>query len=139
MEDQNKYISFLGTGWSFPPSFSKDTKSLKMTSGREDIEQSLQILLSTELGERVIETEYGCDLSGMIFESIDLSLETLLKDKIETSILYYEPRITLEGVSIDTTKSYEGIIMIGIDYTIRITNSRYNFVFPFYKEEGGGM
>ena len=139
MEDQSKYISFLGTGWGFPPEFSKETTSLKMTSGREDIEQSLKILLSTELGERVIETEYGCDLSGMVFESIDLSLETLLKDKIGTSILYYEPRITLEEVTIDSSNSYEGEILIGIDYTIRITNSRYNFVFPFYKEEGGGM
>lgn len=139
MEEQSNYISFLGTGWSFPPAFSKASQRLKMTSGREDIEQSLEILLSTESGERIIETEYGCDLTGMLYDTIDLTMETLLKDKIETAILHYEPRITLERVNIDTTNSYEGVILIDIDYTIRITNSRYNYVFPFYKEEGGGM
>ena len=110
-----------------------------MTSGREDIEQSLHILLSTELGERIIETEFGCDLTSMLYETIDLTMETLLKDKIETAILHYEPRITLEEITIDTSNSYEGKILIGIDYTIRITNSRYNYVFPFYKDEGGGI
>ena len=47
-------IPFLGTGWSFPPEFRLDQKDAKMISDEEDIESSLNILLSTRLGERVM-------------------------------------------------------------------------------------
>jgi phage baseplate assembly protein W len=45
--------SFLGRGWSFPPSFDDTCMDVKMLNGAEDIESSLQILLSTRLGERI--------------------------------------------------------------------------------------
>ena len=54
MEEGSKDITFLGTGWSFPPEFSKNEKRVKMTSGEEDIKKSLEILLTTSLGERVM-------------------------------------------------------------------------------------
>ena len=35
--------SFLGIGWSFPPEFNKETKSIQMVSAIEDINQSLHV------------------------------------------------------------------------------------------------
>ncbi len=58
---------FLGTGWSFPPAFTKGGAEVEMVSGAEDIHQSLQILLSTRLGERVMQDEFGCDLHSVLF------------------------------------------------------------------------
>ena len=51
---------YLGRGWSFPPTFTRSgTAELEMVEAREDIEQSLEILLSTSLGERILQPKYG--------------------------------------------------------------------------------
>ncbi|WP_281557360.1 GPW/gp25 family protein [Thalassomonas sp. RHCl1] len=126
---------FLGTGWGFPPTFNKDTRSVGMTSGVEDINKSLEILLSTSLGERIMHPTYGCNLKDYLFEPLDQSLDAFLKDLIKTAILYFEPRILLEKISLEPV-SLEGRVTITLDYRVRSTNSRYNFVLPFYLNEG---
>lgn len=127
---------FLGRGWSFPPSFNRTERGVEMAEGREDIEQSLEILLGTIKGERVLRPDYGCNLDDMVFETFNESLKTYLADMVETAILYHEPRIEPLQISIDESFIYEGRLMIEIDYLIRATNSRFNKVFPFYLEEG---
>ena len=39
-------------------------------SNEEDVAQSLNILLATSLGERVMQPEYGCNLNDYMFESL---------------------------------------------------------------------
>ena len=131
--------AFLGKGWSFPPTFDKDSRSVVMTSGKEDIDRSLEILLSTRLGERVMLPEYGCDLSVLLFQSVDSVLIAFVKDLVETAILLYEPRIDAKRVDILTDRLLEGVLLIEIDYVIRTTNSRANFVYPFYQKEGTNL
>jgi phage baseplate assembly protein W len=128
--------SFLGRGWSFPPEFNKHTAGVKMLEDEADIDSSLEILLSTRPGERVMEPDYGCDLEDLLFKPVNLTLKTYVIDKIKTAILYYEPRIDVNNVNIDSSRENEGVLMIVIDYTVRATNSRKNKVYPFYKEEG---
>lgn len=132
-DDEN---TFLGEGWSFPPHFDKTTGTLTTTVGVVDINQSLEILLSTRLGERIMVPNYGCNLEEMIFQSLDVTLKTYIKDLITTAILYHEPRIDVVTIELDTTNELEGEILIRIEYLIRNTNSRANMVFPFYKVEG---
>jgi len=130
---------FLGRGWSFPPTFRSGDAGVDMVSGREDIEQSLGILLSTSLGERVLQPGYGCNLADYQFDPINSSFIGLVRDVVETAILYHEPRIRTERVSIsgdNTQAAIEGKVLIEVDYRIRATNSRYNFVFDFYLQEG---
>ena len=55
---------------------------------------------------------------------------------IRTAILYYEARIDLQSVIVDDSNQNGGVILIILNYTIRTTNSRYNFVYPFYLKEG---
>jgi hypothetical protein len=128
--------SFLGTGWSFPPAFDKMAGSVEMTSDELDIQCSLQILLTTRPGERVMQPDYGCDLDEMLFEPMTTTFMTHISEMIKTAILYYEPRIQLNNVQIDDNQEAEGIILIIIDYTVSTTNSRFNYVFPYYKNEG---
>jgi phage baseplate assembly protein W len=58
-----------------------------------------------------------------------------MKDLIRTAILYFEPRIILEDVTL-VPQLKEGRIDIHIDYIIARTNTRSNYVYPFYKQEG---
>lgn len=128
--------AFLGIGWGFPPEFSEDLNEVVMISEEEDIKSSLEILLNTGLGERVMLPNYGCNLQDLLFEKLDRTLITYTKELIETAILYHEPRIDVIKIDISETDPLEGQLVIKIDYRIRATNSRTNVVFPFYKGEG---
>ena len=131
-----EYRSFLGTGWGFPPEFSKEIKSVKLIADEEDIKSSLEILLSTRLGERIMVPDYGCNLDELLFKPLNLTLKTYVIDLIKKAILYHEPRIDVNKIAIDPVNELNGELLIKLDYTIRSTNSRKNMVFPFYKTEG---
>jgi hypothetical protein len=128
--------SFLGTGWGFPPSFSNQALQVEMLSDEADIQSSLEILLSTRQGERVMQHKYGCNLDEMVFEPLTTTFKTYIKDMIQTAILYYEPRIDVKKINLDDTRENEGVVLVIIEYVVRTTNSRFNFVYPFYKKEG---
>jgi phage baseplate assembly protein W len=128
--------SFLGTGWSFPPSFEKSSGEVSMLRDEDDIQSSLHILLTTRIGERVMQPTYGCNLDELVFESLSSTFKSFIRDLVKTAILYHEPRIKLNKVDLDDSRDLEGIILISIDYTIRTTNTRFNYVFPYYRNEG---
>lgn len=107
-----------------------------MTSDEADVHSSLQILLSTRPGERVLLPGYGCNLDELMFEALSATFVSYIKDLVQTAVLYYEPRITVNDIRISEDQETNGIILIELDYTIKSTNSRFNFVFPFYKTEG---
>ena len=82
---------------------------------------------------------YGCNLDELLFKPLNLTLKTYVTDLIKTAILYHEPRIDLNKIEIDPSDELNGVLLIKLDYTIRITNSRKNMVYPFYKEEGNEL
>ena len=127
--------AFLGTGWGFPPTFTAGGADVALVSGVDDIHESLQILLSTRLGERVMQDDFGCDLTSVLFEEIDQSLVNRITSMVTNSILYHEPRISLDNLDISQADSEQGLLLIGITYTVRSTNSRFNMVYPFYINE----
>ena len=128
--------SFLGTGWSFPPTFDAISDAVDTVSEEQDIQESLQILLSTRKGERIMLPDYGCNLDEMVFETMTTTFKTYIREMIRNAILFYEARIELHAVKIDDSREVEGVILIILEYTVRTTNSRFNFVYPYYKKEG---
>lgn len=127
---------FLGTGWSFPPEFKKSTKAVIMVTDEDDIKSSLEILLTTKIGERIMQPKYGCNMDELIFNPLNRTLKTFVSDLIKTAILYHEPRIDVEKIDISKGDDLSGELLVILDYKIRATNSRINMVFPFYKGEG---
>lgn len=83
-----------------------------------------------------MQPSYGCGLNKMVFESMDESAITEIKDLIGRAILFFEPRITLEDIEIDVSDLDEGLLSIVIEYTIISINTRSNIVYPFYIQEG---
>jgi uncharacterized protein len=126
--------NFLGRGWSFPPTFTK--QGVVMTSGVEDIERSLDILLTTRLRERILTPDYGSDLQEYVFEPIDTTLRTRLRELVKSAILYYEARIKLVDVIVTEPAESPGTLLIEVQFSIKATNSRHNYVYPYYKKEG---
>lgn len=127
---------FLGKGWSFPPTFNITTKSVEVTEKQLDIQRSLEILLTTTVGERVMEPKYGCNMTDLLFEPLNTNMKTTMIDRIQTAILYFEPRIDAKNITLDTADELEGVVLIQVEYVVRATNSRFNFVYPYYIDEG---
>lgn len=136
MNSESDTPAFVGTGWSFPPEFLPLDHSARLSDGRTDIEESLRILLSTLPGERVMQPKYGCDLTPLLFEPLTTTLGSIMEDKVKTSIHYHEPRIEPISVSLSLADAEAGKVLIEINYRIRANNTRHNFVFPFYQQEG---
>lgn len=131
--------SFLGQGWHFPPSFAENGRDVWRVADEEDIQQSLQILLATAQGERVMLEDFGCDLNRFVFEEMDRGLGNDLAAFVKTALLRYEPRIAVEDVGVDPGDGAEGLLFIQVAYRVLATNSRFNLVFPFYLNEGARL
>lgn len=129
--------SFLGTGWSFPPTFTSN--GLVTVSAEQDIYESLWILLSTTPGERVMQPAYGCGLKAHVFDNLDESSFAVMRNLVEKAILFFEPRVTVENIDINDEESLEGKIQLNIVYRVRSTNNRYNLVYPFYIYEASNI
>lgn len=130
-----EYRSYLGKAWSYPPRLDAENKMTVMVENEENIRQSLWTLLSTSPGERVHRYEFGCPIRKYVFEIMDTTTQTLIREEIEKSIILFEPRINLNAVTLDIRQD-EGIMNIRLNYTVRQTNRRSNMVYPFYLNEG---
>jgi len=140
MLNNQKYLlkmdnKFLGNGWAFPPAFTAGGAVVGMTSGEEGIKQSLQILLSTSLKERMMHPEFGCDLTQFLFEELDQKFASELSNMVSRALLLHEPRILVDNVAVTDVDPNQGMVNISVDYTVRTTNNRFNLVYPFYINE----
>ena len=126
--------SFLGTGWKFPPTFRREWYGVEMLSGEEDVRNSIQIILRTITGERVMLPQFGCNLQPHVFDAMNVPNIALIEKIVKEALVYHEPRIIVENL-VSTPFHDSGVLEISIDYSIITTNTRYNYVFPFYVEE----
>ena len=127
--------SFLGRGWSFPPRFNAKMSQLELVESAEDIRESLSILFSTRLGERLAFPEYGSRVHDLILEPMNESLIAELEKAVREAIGKFETRIDVTAVNFKTDEP-EGVVYVGVEYLIRKINVRNNIVYPFYKLEG---
>jgi hypothetical protein len=135
-DEKKTYTSFLGTGWSFPPDFVVESGQVAMVSDEEDIRQSLKILFGTAVGERLFAPAYGLDMREILFEPMSTTLRSFLAERVKIAVLFYEPRINVLGLSVESPDPNDGTLVVSLDYEVRATNSRYNLVYPFYLGDG---
>ena len=134
---ENVYKDFMGTGWKFPIEFKRET--VVMLTGEEDIKNSLDVLFSTSVGERIMHPNFGSALSTFLFTPINRSTITYMEAIIADEILFNEPRIVLNDVNIQPSVMDAGRLDIVIHYTVTATNNRYNYVYPFYIKEATNL
>ena len=132
MEDNSK--KFLGTGWSFPPTFNRQLQGVEMISQEEDVRSSISIILCTITGERVRLPTFGCNLRPRLFDALNVANIALMEKYVHEALVLHEPRIKVENI-FSTAFQEEGRLEINIRYSIVATNTRYNYVFPYYINE----
>jgi phage baseplate assembly protein W len=128
--------TFLGRGWSFPPAFDRMSMSVNMVADLEDIQESIRVILATAPGERVMQPEFGCHIRRMVFERLDTAFINELNDIVRQALLNFEPRIKFLQATVIQENQVDGILHIEIGFSVIITNTRHNIVYPFYFLEG---
>jgi len=135
---------FLGVGWHFPIS-SADVKGQEPFSDKpfapayyeESIRQSIWIILNTNKGERVMRPDFGCDLAELVFAPNNAETRGLAGSYVREALKEWEPRIADIEVVVTATGITQEILQIEISYRVRLTDNRFNLVYPFYLERGG--
>jgi len=127
----------LGRGWRFPI-LPDPTGSLGYVDGDDNVEQSLRVLLLTQLGERVMRPDFGCAAPRLLFAPASLHFLAALETTVREAVRDFEPRIDLETVRAEADAVEENRITVAIAYRVRRTNSRFNLVFPYYLDTAAG-
>ena len=129
---------FLGRGWRFP--IVPDAGgSLRYVDGDAEVEQSLFVLLSTGWGERVMRPRFGTNARELVFAPGSAGNLKALERSVEEAVAVNEPRARLESVVAAADPQEPERVDIEVTYTVRRTNTRNSFVFPYYLSRPGGM
>ncbi|NET60403.1 MAG: GPW/gp25 family protein [Symploca sp. SIO2E6] len=120
---------YLGTGLSFPLR-SNQQGNLQLSSTERNIEESIQIILGTKLGERVYRPNFGSRLSELVFEPMNMQTLLLIRLYVQEALEMWEPRIILDGVY--TEPDLVGKVNIMIEYHPKDTHDSRSLVYPFY-------
>ena len=121
----------VGKGWRFPI-LPDAAGGLGYVDGDVNVEQSLKILLLTDLRERVMRGDFGCKAPSLVFAPGSVQYLGLLETTVREAIRDWEPRVETESVSAEVDPQDETRVTVSIRYLVRQTNTRNNLVFPFY-------
>lgn len=85
------------------------------------IEESIHQILRTNIGERIMELQFGSMLSTHIFDTSDDSSSSLIKYEIVEALHQYEPRIEISTEDIEIvpdSSTEENKLYITIQYKV---------------------
>lgn len=122
---------FLGAGIMGPMALSEG-RGIALSRAEQDIEQSVRLILSTRLGERVMRPDFGCRIHEYVFAPNNSNTHLAIKDAVITALTSFERRI--ENVEVEVLPDPRQIdrLNVNVKYSIRTVNSQYNLVYPFY-------
>ncbi len=119
---------FIGSGWGFPPTFAGGV--VGMTRGQRNVSESLGIIVTTNLGERVMRPNFGCTLEDDLFGPMNTTQLTMIETVLRRAILLHEPRVEARRVAV-TADQGTSRLTIEVDYEIKGTKSRFSLVLPY--------
>lgn len=108
----------MGTGIKFPFEISKQHGQVQMSGFRENIRQSVEIILQTEPGERILHPQFGTKLHPFLFENMDGQTEEMIRREVRHSLSMWEKRIWDIEVEIDRMQKRQGELHIAVTYRI---------------------
>ena len=77
---------------------------------------------------------FGCNLQPYVWEVMNVPNIAMIEKIVKEALTYHEPRIIVEDI-VSTVFQEQGYLEINVQYSIITTNTRYNYVFPFYMKE----
>lgn len=138
MSSESDSKGFLGQGFKFPFSINRQTGKIAMVEHEEDIQEAIEIILKTNVGERVMRPEFGSTVSNFVYSVNRLESVSAFETEIVKALEQFEPRIQDIKVEINNSDGDKSTVIVNIQYKVRTTNNQFNKVYPFYILEGAG-
>ena len=123
--------TFVGRGFRWPMSVDH-TGSISLTTGADDLDSSIRVVLATAPSERVMRPAFGCRIWDLLFEPVNANTLGLMAEAVREAVAQWEPRVDVEEVVVSPDGNDSALVHISVAYRVRTTNSRRNLVYPFY-------
>ena len=134
MPEDNYYYppqkDYIGAGSGFPLQVNVQG-GVQLSTGTPNLEESIVIILRTDLGERVYRPNFGSRLSELVFEPMNVQTLMLIRLYVEQALEMWEPRIILKEVLADPDP-IRGRVDIEIVYQPKNSLDTRSLVYPFY-------
>ena len=128
---RQEFDQIIGSGWRFPPGVDGRGGIALSTMDRE-IEEAIQIILSTPKGYRVMRPEFGSRLHELLFAPINPGTFTAAAHYVEEALAWWEPRIDVVSVTAGRDPDNPACLLIYITYRLRAPHDARALVYPFY-------
>lgn len=124
-------MKLVGRGWAWPLGIDNQGH-MALTDEAIEVSQSMEIILRTMPGQRVMRPEFGCRIHDLVFAPNNLQTAVTAQHYVEQALERWEPRI--EVVQVDARPNPEAPteLIIEIEYIIKATRDPRTLVFPFY-------
>jgi uncharacterized protein len=133
MPDNTDYLQqpdYIGSGLAFPLRLNVQG-GIQTSAATPNLEESMIIILRTDLGERVYRPDFGSRLSELVYEPLNTQTLLLIRLYVEEALEMWEPRIILKAVRTDPDP-IRGKVSIIIEYQPKNSLEIRSLVYPFY-------
>ena len=113
----------FGKGISFPPRIGQDGR-VSWSEGEANVRESIQVILLTELNERVRLPDFGGNLGLFLFEPNTVATRYSMQDRIIKALEQWEPRILVQTVDVEADPSDPQAAIATITYKLVATQSQ---------------
>lgn len=126
---------YIGSGIAFPLQINLQG-NLQVSRYHANIQESIRIILGTQIGERVYRPEFGSRLAELVFQPLNRNTLLELRLRVEEALEMWEPRIIVRQI-VAEPDPLEGKVSLTITYQLRDSSDLYDtrsMVYPFYME-----
>jgi phage baseplate assembly protein W len=94
------------------------TKDLLVQKNEQAVTQSVQNLLNTRFGEKLMDPEVGSKIYEILFEPLDEFSASELQQTIINTINNYEPRVEIINCVVTAENSDSSEVLVDLEYRI---------------------
>jgi phage baseplate assembly protein W len=113
----------FGKSISFPPRVGPDGRVV-WSEDDANVRESIQIILTTDQNERLMQPDFGGGLGIFLFEPNTVTTRHLIQDRIEKALAQWEPRIFVESVDVVPDTADPQLAIATITYRLVATQTR---------------
>lgn len=115
--------AIFGRSMAFPPQLDGERR-VAWSVAADNIRESIQIILTTEPGERVMLPDFGAGLKRFLFEPNTVPTHRLMEQKISQALALWEPRVGVEAIDILVDAEEAKTCWITIRYFLVVNQQR---------------
>jgi phage baseplate assembly protein W len=112
----------FGRSIAFPPRIGADGR-WAWSAGSDNIRESIEIILLTEVGERLMLGSFGGDMNRFLFEPNTPSTHRQIQERVMLALRQWEPRIIVQDVSVMPDPDDELRAVVVIAYRLVATQA----------------